>query len=1461
MSLDHFIVRKAAPSIVKREVRLEKRYDRKEQRIDVLLKQWRRKRQARPVDPKKPVFQTKKKNKHYDTEKREEILQYYEEIGYKDAIAGKQCKILFVSLYNLTSVRRYKDAIDFFEHDVEHFHFTVLQKLENASFEQRVEMLMLEIETLDPTTVVFVGQTLASLWYNDFVEPTAQLDLNAIYNANQQLHTSKLAGRKRWIYLMKDFPFNLNQRAETFFLSMHGNALLNDMDQIYLHHAQYPKEKSIEGAVSERRTVHVDRPTVAAEDNVNLKVIHINFDKEQNLFYIYGRDARGYSHTIELHDVDFEFYMEQKDPKFFENAEDSLFRVKEEMGVGDEFYFSYAPCKRRLLHSSNRTPVPMIHVVYSHFKEAASLAKAIKDDFEDNSLVFHQFAEDPVRQLGTRFGIYVGSSCRFEQLEMHPDPSLFTTDTAYRTSVIRAEPDIDDVPITLKELCFDSEQFSTGGFPHPALNPTCMITVALRTYDLEEKYEVQRNAAKPSTVFRTGRVNNVRLLTFCVQDARPTPPPVFDPSVLPEPPEPPNVADLDPRYVESVCKDYRARYKQWVEYVGSYREEVLFTGELLDNLRDETSDVNAIYKAWRDNYIFGRVTEIQAPSDACGSIEADWDLYHKIDEVYCYPTEREAICAFFDLINAYDADIITGYNTENHDFTQIFHRATQLKIPTYIGRRRNVESTTKRQKKSSNQQGDQLVTILNIEGRSSIDYLTAVRTERKMPHYNLGYVSSEFFDDTKNDVPHTSIPKLFFNDRTKLKDYGVKDAELPYRVGNHMGKMPFVVSLIGSTGILPQDIYTRGQTKRLENIFYKTLREENIDLVVDGKNPFASIGTGINVDYIKDLYDKFPNDPQIKKIYENTNKKSSKYQGATCVETEEGFYEGVYISLDFVSLYPSIMLAANAGPDTAVFASEVSQYPDNEFFYTGRYYYNKATNQEEELCFVKPRILNAPPEGQEHLYVYYEAKKGYALKSEMSVFSLVIQKLLSKRRAAKKQMNQHEPGSKLYELYNTEQLTWKILTNSVYGFIGSTTSRLARQDIADFVTAWGRKLLQMKREFLEKEYNAEIIGGDTDSLFFRIPGIVRIDQLFEEDEQGVSFVKRLEDNVNAVFAPYAPVEDEFDGVYKDTLFFGKKHAIGVRIEEAWDPVTRKRYIPEETMNHIKGKGVEYVRRSSNSFIKQTQKNAVLVLYGYEKDSSGRTVRLHPNIRDNVPRMAEFVREQVHRIVTRDIPMHDVINTVQVSKASYKSETNVVEQLRKQARENNFAEPTLGDRAAFIVVEYGNRKLERTSETSCAFKDLLKGEKVSEPKFAFENGLRWDRRILLEALKNAMTPIFRCFPGHKKYIKDLFETPLRELRSDKTTKYLGDPSMLPTSTSYHCFICGKVSGRRICYECTDDQDQKERQMQLLQERSEVCWACVGDKSRSTPVDCDNQTCKSFWPRYKLELIDKYLEEAF
>ena len=215
---------------------------------------------------------------------------------------------------------------------------------------------------------------------------------------------------------------------------------------------------------------------------------------------------------------------------------------------------------------------------------------------------------------------------------------------------------------------------------------------------------------------------------------------------------------------------------------------------------------------------------------------------------------------------------------------------------------------------------------------------------------------------------HTVISTLQAGDeftRRRLAVYCLKDAYLPLRLMEKLMCLFNMTEMARVTGVPISFLFTRGQQIKVASQLYRKARLHNLLIPVERKSG---------------------NDGQ--------------YEGAVVIEPTRGFYKDPVATLDFASLYPSIMMAHNLCYSTLVPKHKANLY--------------------------KPEDITRTPNGD--YFVKQHIKKG--------ILPIILQELLSARKRAKQELAKAtDPFEKA--VLDGRQLALKISANSVYGFTGA----------------------------------------------------------------------------------------------------------------------------------------------------------------------------------------------------------------------------------------------------------------------------------------------------------------------------------------------------------------------------------------------------------------------------------------
>lgn len=449
-------------------------------------------------------------------------------------------------------------------------------------------------------------------------------------------------------------------------------------------------------------------------------------------------------------------------------------------------------------------------------------------------------------------------------------------------------------------------------------------------------------------------------------------------------------------------------------------------------------------------------------------------------------SEEELLLKWRKLIQRTNPDALIGFNIFGFDMVYMHERAEELGIKNEfmkLGRFSEVISNFKEAKLSSSALGDNILKFIDMEGRVLIDIMKVVQRDHKLDSYKLDNVAHHFMGMNKHDVSPQDIIRLQKGtsaDRKVIAEYCIQDCALC----NHLTmKLEILANNMGMANVclVPLSfIFMRGQGIKIFSLVLKQCKEDGYLIPVI--KPPSTFGA--------------PLPPPEEEAEEDG------YEGAIVLEPKEGIYIDDPVSvLDYASLYPSSMISENLSHDCIVLDKQYDNLPGVEYLDITYDIYegvgDKKVKSGERVC----RYVQFP-----------EGKKG--------IIPTILMKLLKARKTTRKKMEMslvktkdgaeyrgfydevkcvvttlegeattldHNVIESAEDLYNEFQkavldglqLAYKVTANSLYGQIGAKTSPIYLKDIAACTTATGRKMIMMAKEFLEKNYNANIVYGDS----------------------------------------------------------------------------------------------------------------------------------------------------------------------------------------------------------------------------------------------------------------------------------------------------------------------------------------------------------------------------------------------
>jgi DNA polymerase elongation subunit (family B) len=570
--------------------------------------------------------------------------------------------------------------------------------------------------------------------------------------------------------------------------------------------------------------------------------------------------------------------------------------------------------------------------------------------------------------------------------------------------------------------------------------------------------------------------------------------------------------------------------------------------------------------------------------------------------------EEDMLRQFVDEIRLSNPDIICGYNTFGFDDAYIEDRLTALGLKDEMNlcrcppiKMKDDEIKFSEKKKFELASGKYDLRMLMVQGRLGLDLLLNMRREHSLDSFKLDNVANVFLRDkvleyTKNVVTTKSTRGLRVGNYVRFDLVG--NTTDPYRDGDKFlvtaidGKkftIDGAVDLFADLSVKdrkslewtftkddvsPQelfDLHANGGPEGRARIARYCIQDCDLVLTLMGKldtlvnaRGMADVckvpmqyvltrGQGIKIFSAVVFYASQRD--QIIETQQSEDGDGIGYEGAIVLSPKIGMYLDQPISvLDFNSLYPSNMIAYNLSPDTLVYERDLDI---NGFFKTKE---AKANDEKAQAW-----ISRMKEKGFKFEDIDYDIKdeKGVAIGKTVCTFlqqdeanpmtvgilPKTLDILLKKRKEFKQKMEDEQYDEAQRSVFNGLQLAYKVVANSVYGQAGSRTSPIRKTCVAASTTAAGRNALYKAKRIVESDFGAEVIYGDTDSIFIKFPTKDLAESIRMGIEAGKSITKQIGRN------PYKIA-------YEKTLFpfilFCRKRYVGMKYEEDPNPAKAKR---------------------------------------------------------------------------------------------------------------------------------------------------------------------------------------------------------------------------------------------------------------------------------------------------------------
>jgi DNA polymerase elongation subunit (family B) len=489
-------------------------------------------------------------------------------------------------------------------------------------------------------------------------------------------------------------------------------------------------------------------------------------------------------------------------------------------------------------------------------------------------------------------------------------------------------------------------------------------------------------------------------------------------------------------------------------------------------------------------------------------------------------------------------------------------------------------------------------------------------------------------------------------------------------------------------------IFTRGQGIKSESLVFYECRKEGQLIPVLPAPPRAK------EEAVADLDSAVAEVPEV-----ITGDDNEGYEGAIVLDPLSGIYldNEPVAALDFSSLYPSSIISENLSHDSVVFVKDYDMKGNLVCVKEGSDVYDNLPGW--EYLEVDYDILRPDPtDGRKHPALIPSGKRvcRFAQPTDGSKSTLpkILQKLLSQRKATRK-LAEKETDDFRKALLDAQQLAYKLTANSLYGQLGSNTSKIRRKCIAASTTGHGRQQLLFSKACIEKAYGPEAcdprceavcVYGDTDSVFisFRPRDPVTGERLTGRaaQEKAKELAEEAGHKISGALKP--PHDFEFDKMFRCFCLLSKKRYVGDMTEGGL----------EDDDYHRKSMGIVMKRRD----------NAPIVKYMY----GGAIERILAQ-RD-ITAAFEFVRTAARELLDGKFPLKRLTITKSL-RAEYKlvpAHKILADRIGKRDPGNK---PASNDRIPFAYV------MQPTGKPWS--KEASQGDRIETPSYIREKGLKPD----------------------------------------------------------------------------------------------------------------------------------------
>lgn len=695
----------------------------------------------------------------------------------------------------------------------------------------------------------------------------------------------------------------------------------------------------------------------------------------------------------------------------------------------------------------------------------------------------------------------------------------------------------------------------------------------------------------------------------------------------------------------------------------------------------------------------------------------------KFDTEIC-SNELDLINALVDVVRMYDPDILAGYEVNSSSWGYAIERSKK-KYDYNLSEMLARIQTTSKNTTGENKWALTHTSALTVTGRHVFNIWRILRNEVNLLNYSL-----------ENVVYHTIHHRLpLYKHKTLTRWFkSVSATECSYAIKYHFDRVFYTIKIINTQELISR---TCEQARIVGIDFYSVFYR----------------GSQYKVEAIMSRLTKCENYVMVSPSRKQVGEQNALECLPLIMEPETRFYTSPVVVLDFQSLYPSIMIAYNYCYSTCL--GRINKW-------RGR---NKLgfidLDLPEGLLKLLETDINIAPNGM--IYVKSSRRK--------SLLAKMLSEILDTRVMVKDGMKHNKDNASFQKLMNNRQLALKLIANVTYGYTSASYSgRMPCVEIADSIVQSARETLESAIELIKttKEWGAEVVYGDTDSLFVHFSGKTK-DQAFDIGQE----IAKTVTNMNP-----EPVKLKFEKVYYPCILQTKKRYVGYMYE------SKAQKIPV-----FDAKGMETIRRDGTPAQQKMEEKSLRLLF----DTC------------DLSQIKKYFEKQWMKIMTGKVSIQDFCFAKEVKLGTYKGLGPPGAKVAiEKIKEDEYGGPQYRERVPYVVIAGmpNDRLIDR-----CVSPEVL----INNP------GINLDSEYYIT--KNLIPPLERIFKLLGANIRQWYD------EMPKAVKFHQPSHQIKGQHGYNLRNYLKDSSCQVCRKTHNQQQKQGNKIVLDEDGTAICTDCI------------------------------------